>query len=43
MIETMNDEQLKGYLENHPAGGLKMIKDQKMKNKVRLRFSFMLF
>ncbi|CAJ1947968.1 unnamed protein product [Sphenostylis stenocarpa] len=34
MIENMNDEQLKGYLENH-AGELKLTKPQKPKNKVQ--------
>ncbi|KAJ1424509.1 hypothetical protein SESBI_11703 [Sesbania bispinosa] len=34
LVETMDDQQLKGYLENHPED-LKMTKGQKMKNKVQ--------
>ncbi|XP_029127857.1 uncharacterized protein LOC114916074 [Cajanus cajan] len=34
VIETMNDQQLKEYLENH-AGELKSRKGQKIKNKVQ--------
>ena len=35
MMETMNDKQLKGYLENCPVDS-KLTKGQKMTNKVSL-------
>ncbi|XP_012571229.2 uncharacterized protein [Cicer arietinum] len=34
LIESMNDKQLKGYLESNPDDS-KMTRDQKMKNKVQ--------
>ncbi|TKY46169.1 hypothetical protein E2542_SST28206 [Spatholobus suberectus] len=34
MMESMDDQQLKGYLENH-AGDLKLTKGQMIKNKVQ--------
>ncbi|RDX74532.1 hypothetical protein CR513_45714, partial [Mucuna pruriens] len=36
MMETMNDQQLKGYLEKH-AGDLNLTKDQKIKNKMEAK------